>query len=126
MTQRQFGKACRLDQAQVSRYKGREAPSEEILRRMAKVVGIDWSLVVHLRQFCSSFLASASRGDVHLGEEGLAPAILEPVLLALFPYLVELGKIESEGQLPKEARREAGQIWEVLSRASRSRDVGGL
>src|SRR3954463_14409405 len=103
MTQEQFGKACRVDQAQVSRYEHDEAPSEEVLRRMAKVAGIDWSLVVHLRQFYSSLLAAASRGDAGPAARGLDLPILEPVLLALSPYWIELGRVESEVQPPAKA-----------------------
>ena len=127
MTQAQFGKECRVDQAQVSRYEnGREAPSEEILRRMAKVAGIHRSLVVNLRQFCSSFLASASRGDARSAEKELSLTILEPVLLALLPYLVELGKIEnpSANFQKKLAARQARSG--KLSSGSRLRDVGSL
>ena len=52
MKQEQFAKKCRMDQSQVSRYEnGRDSPSEEALRRMAKVAQIDWSLIVHLREF---------------------------------------------------------------------------
>ena len=77
MTQEQFGKACRVDQAQVSRYEHDEAPSEGVLRRMAKVAGIDWSLVVHLRQFYSSLLTAASRGDA--GPAATGPGGRSPV-----------------------------------------------
>jgi transcriptional regulator with XRE-family HTH domain len=128
MTQEQFGKACRVDQAQVSRYEHDEAPSEEVLRRMAKVAGIDWSLVVHLRQFYSSLLADASRGDAGPAATGLDLPILEPVLLALSPYWIELGRAEPEGQPPAKARHEADLIWSALERypAQRRRQLIGL
>ncbi|HKI05610.1 MAG TPA: helix-turn-helix transcriptional regulator, partial [Thermoanaerobaculia bacterium] len=69
MTQAQFGKAARIDQAEISRYElGYLAPSEEALRRMAKAAQIDWGLVVHLRQFYNSFLATVANHPV--GREG--------------------------------------------------------
>src|SRR5215210_9308818 len=63
MTQEQFGRESRVAQPEVSRYEsGHAAPPEEALRRMAKVARIDWSLVVHLRQFYISLLAAAGQG----------------------------------------------------------------
>ena len=62
MTQAQFGQASRIDQAEVSRYElGQVAPSEEVLRRMANVAGIGWSLAVYLRQSYTSILALAAK-----------------------------------------------------------------
>src|SRR5215203_5781973 len=88
LTQQELGRACRVDQAEISRFEmGKLAPSEEQLRRMAKVARIEWSLVVHVRQLYTLLLPS-------IGREGMPPArmfdlkSLEPVLLAVSPYLV--------------------------------------
>ena len=90
MTQEQFGRESRVAQPEVSRYElGHVAPPEEALRRMAQVVRIDWPLVVHLRQFISSLLAAASRGGAAPAGKALDLTMLEPVLLAVAPYLIE-------------------------------------
>src|SRR5436305_12365179 len=116
MTQEQFGKACRVDQAQVSRYEHDEAPSEEVLRRMAKVAGIDWSLVVHLRQFYSSLLAIIARGGAAPASRPLELTILEPVLLAVTPYRLDALKAEPAQPTPEAERRVGEQIWQALER----------
>ncbi len=119
MKQAQFGKECRVDQAQVSRYeKGREAPPEEVLLRMAKVAGIDWSLVVHLRQFYSSLLAAAAQEKAGPASGALDLRILRPVLLAVAPYIVEAHTAGPPQPSPEEEYREAERIWPVLEEHS--------
>lgn len=116
MTQAQFGKASRVAQPEVSRYEmGHGAPSEEALRRMAKVAGIDWSLVVHLRQFFSSLLAAmGSKGDPPPMAFDLT--LLEPVGLAIASYLIEAHTAEPSRTSPDEERLFAEQIWTALER----------
>jgi transcriptional regulator with XRE-family HTH domain len=117
MTQAQFGKECRMDQAQVSRYEnGHEAPSEEVLLRMAKVARIDGSLVVHLCQLYSTLLAAAARRNAVPASGALDLTILEPVLLAVTPYLIEAQTGEPPPPSPEEERREAEQIWTALEK----------
>jgi transcriptional regulator with XRE-family HTH domain len=117
MTQKKFGKACRLDQAQISKYeKGSAAPSEEALRRMANVAGIEWALVVHLRQFYSSLLAQVARPSAASASRTLDLPIREPILLAVTPYLIEAHTAEQALPSLNEERRIAEQIWTALER----------
>jgi transcriptional regulator with XRE-family HTH domain len=117
MTQAQFGKECRVDQGQLSRYElGHMAPSEEVLRRMAKVAGVDGSLLVHLRQFYSSLLATIARQSAVPAPRALDLTILEPVLLAVTPYLIEARTAEPNQSSPEEERRIAAQIWTALEK----------
>ena len=119
MTQAQFGRAARIDQADVCRYElGRTAPSEEALRRMADVAGIDWSLVVHLRQFLTFLLSAAERQSQILDGQPLDLAALEPARLAAVPYLLETGTMEPARRTPEQERREAAEIWARLGRFS--------
>jgi transcriptional regulator with XRE-family HTH domain len=103
MTQAQFGKEARVDQAQLSRYEsGDVAPSEEVLRRMAKVARIDWRLVAHLRQFYGALLAAAAHGNKVPVSGDLDLAIQEPVRLAVAPYLIDMQPAEpAQGLMPE-------------------------
>src|SRR5829696_4234874 len=108
MTQEQFGRESRVAQPEVSRYElGHVAPPEEALRRMATVARIDWSLVVHLRRFYTSLLAAASRGGAAPAGEALDLSMLEPVLLAVAPYLIE--PYAAEPDPPSRAEEPYGQ-----------------
>jgi transcriptional regulator with XRE-family HTH domain len=117
MTQTEFGRASRVNQADVSRYElGRIAPSEAVLRRMADVAGIGWPLVVSLRRFLGSFLAAAERWDQ--APDGPAPdlAVPEPARLAAAPFLFEAARIGPASRSAEEERREAAEIWGRLER----------
>lgn len=117
MTQEQFGKASRVAQPDVSLYEnGRAAPSETVLRRMAEAAGLDWSLVVKIRQFYSSILAVAAQGNTLPTAKALDTTSLEPVLLAVTPYLLQLRTLEPPRPSPEEERREAEQIWARLEK----------
>lgn len=117
MTQGEFGKASRVAQPDVSLYEnGRAAPSEAALRRMANAAGIDWPLVVHLRQFYSAVLTAAARRGKTSGFKDLDAASLEPVLLAVTPYLLQLRAPEPAPFPLDEERREAEQIWTSLEK----------
>lgn len=117
MTQGEFGKAARVAQPEVSLYEnGRAAPSEAVLRRMAEAARLDWSLVVHLRQFYSSFLTAAARRSKVPGGRAFDMTSLEPVLLAVTPYLLQLRTLEPARSSPEEERREAEQIWARLEK----------
>src|SRR5688572_14098249 len=118
MTQEAFGEASGLTQAQVSLYEsGKEAPPERTLRRMAKTAGATWPLMVHLRRFFEAFLSAAARRGIAVSDASsslLVQAVLENLLLAAAPFLVEdapAGPI----RLPMgEALREAEEIWTAL------------
>jgi transcriptional regulator with XRE-family HTH domain len=117
MTQAEFGRASRVAQPEVSKYElGQVAPSEEVLRRMAKVARIDWPLVTYLRQVYSSLLAAASAGGSIPAAQGLDLKILEPVLLAVTPYLLEGLPAEPDQPSPEEECRQADQIWKALEK----------
>jgi transcriptional regulator with XRE-family HTH domain len=117
MTQEQFGDACGVSQPDVSLYEtGQQAPSEATLRRMAKAAGIDWSLVVNLRRFYSSFLAANTRQRSVPASGALDVTSLEPVLLAVTPYLLELQTLEPPRPSPEEELREAEEIWQRLEK----------
>jgi transcriptional regulator with XRE-family HTH domain len=117
MTQEQFGKASRVAQPEVSLYEnGRAAPSEAVLRRMAEAARLDWSLVVHLRQFYSAFLAAAARQSTVPTARALDLTRLEAVLMAVSPYLLQLRSTEPAPPSPEEELREAAQIWTRLEK----------
>ena len=62
LTQAEFGKACRVPQAEISRFEsGRQAPSEEILSRMAEAAGVPWEYVNSLRRFHATVLAALAQ-----------------------------------------------------------------
>jgi transcriptional regulator with XRE-family HTH domain/tetratricopeptide (TPR) repeat protein len=117
MTQEEFGKACRVAQPDVSRYElGHAGAPEDVLRRMAKVARIDWPLVVHLIQAYTSILAAAARGSAPPAAKALDITILEPVLLAVTPYLIKASTSELAPPSVEEERREAETIWTALAK----------
>lgn len=117
MTQGEFGKVSRVAQPDVSLYEnGRAAPSEAVLRRMAKAAGLDWPLVVYLRQFYSAFLTAAARQSAVPGTTDLDVKTLDTVLLAVTPYLLQLRTQEAARPSPEEERREAEGIWTRLEK----------
>ena len=117
MTQVQFGRESRVDQADISRYElGRLVPSEAVLRRMADVAGIGWPLVVSLRQFLSSFLSAAERWNQMPDGQAADLVDPEPARLAAVPYLVEAAITEPARRSAEEERREAVEIWDRLER----------
>jgi tetratricopeptide (TPR) repeat protein len=112
MTQARFGKESRVDQAQVSHFEiGDAAPSEDVLRRMAKAARLDWLQVVHLRQFYTSLLTWSARTGKPL-DIGLP----EPALLAVAPYWIELHAEVPDLPSPDQEREVAAKIWEALER----------
>src|SRR5215218_1779694 len=117
MSQEQFAGVCEMDQGQISRYEsGSVVPSEKALRRMVRVAGFDWALVVHLRRFYSAFFAVAARGTSLPPVKVLDLAGLEPASLAVAPYLIEASTADTVRSSPKEEREEAVQIWTALEK----------
>ncbi|MFY9825531.1 MAG: helix-turn-helix transcriptional regulator [Thermoanaerobaculia bacterium] len=115
LSQAEFGKACRVDQAQISRYEKDDPVPEDVLRRMAAVARVEWWFVVALRRVYAAILASARRRGL-ASAEPLGLEVLEPALLAVTPYLVEESLAQSQPQPPEEARREAEEVWTALER----------
>jgi transcriptional regulator with XRE-family HTH domain len=114
-TQSAFGKACGIDQSDLSRFeRGEGAPVEEQLRRMAEAAGVPWTLVPHMERFFAAFVGALEQP---VGAEGRGPvgALLEPVRLALAPHLLEEASSPAARSLDEE-RREAGAICAGLRR----------
>ena len=118
MTQAEFGKACAVQQGDISRYEaGQKAPSEEILKRMAAAAGIPWLLVVHLRRFFGSVLKATDLWRaIESGATQIDRAIVETVMLAVTCQLVEAEIEAAAAQAPEEACSEAEKIWTRLER----------
>jgi transcriptional regulator with XRE-family HTH domain len=95
LTQTELARAAGMTQGHISRYEsGQKVPTEEILRRLARATGVSWPLAVHVRRFCTAFLAAAARqGSVDPGAnssgEPLEQAVLENLRLALSVYRLE-------------------------------------
>jgi transcriptional regulator with XRE-family HTH domain len=115
LSQLEFGKACRVDQAAISRYETDTPVPEDVLRRMAAVARVEWWFVVQLRNLYAVILASARRRGI-VSAEPLALEVLEPALLALTSYLMEDDVARSLPQPVEEARREAEEVWAALER----------
>ncbi|HEY4572750.1 MAG TPA: helix-turn-helix transcriptional regulator, partial [Thermoanaerobaculia bacterium] len=117
MTQVEFGKASRVDQSEISKYeKGIKTPPEESLRRMAQAASVDWPVVVHLRRTYEAVLTAAARRSAVPDGQPPALALLEPVLLAVTPYLLGDQGVVPRRQSSAEAQREAEEIWTALER----------
>jgi len=115
LSQADFGKACGVGQAQISRYETVDPAPDEMLRRMAAVARVEWWFVVQLRRVYAAILASARRRGI-ASAEPVDLEVLEPALLAVTSYLVEDGLARSLPQPPEEARREAEEVWTALER----------
>jgi transcriptional regulator with XRE-family HTH domain len=118
MKGKEFGKACRIDQSNISRYElGKAAPPEEALRRMATTARVPWNLVVSMIRFYTDLLAAADRGVAPVGPAE-APTVeratFDSIALALTPYLIEEGLAEAGGPPPEEALREAEEVCAAL------------
>ncbi len=116
MTQAELGKAAGVEQALISRYEsGQQTPPEETVQRMAKAVGIPWPLVMYLRRVYSAiFRLSARQGAMaDLAVEALEE-LLDRMLVALAPYLAEMGASLALGQPPEQLRYDAERVWANL------------
>jgi transcriptional regulator with XRE-family HTH domain len=118
MTQAEFGRAAGVDQRDVSVYElGHRAPPEESLRRMAAVAGLPWPVIASLRRLFAATQSAVVRVKSIPRLESTAAieeAILDAVLLAVTPYLVEEMTAEPDLPSPEEERREADEIWAAL------------
>ncbi len=114
MKEKEFAKACRVDQSSISRYElGKAAPPEESLRRMAATARVPWYLVVSMIRFFTDLLSAADRGTAPASPAEPPPverAILDSIALAVAPYLIEEGLAEAEGPPPEQALREAEEV----------------
>jgi len=111
LTQEAFARKVGTNQAHVSNWTlGKDAPLEATLRRMAEVADVQWHLVQHLIRFLTAVKEAVEHGAAP-SAEAMDLAVLDNVLLAAMPYLVE------EAWAPRavdEALREAKEIWVTL------------
>jgi len=113
LTQEEFGEEAQLSQSDVSRFEsGLDAPSEAELQRMGQAADFEWPAVVHLLRVFT-ILRSAADRLIHAGKQ-LEGAVLDAVLLATAPYLLEEDAATPEEPTLEEARREAAEIWAAL------------
>ena len=116
MTQAELGKAAGVEQALVSRYEsGQQKPPEEVVRRMAKAVGVPWPLVMYLRRIYSAILRLSSYPEsaTDFGV-GSLERLLDRVLVAMAPHLADTVDSVMARKSPEEMRREAEEVWAGL------------
>ncbi|HWM93488.1 MAG TPA: helix-turn-helix transcriptional regulator [Thermoanaerobaculia bacterium] len=113
MTQAELALAARVTQSDISDWElGKSAPSEDALRRMAQVADIPWHLVMHLIRFLTSVVEAVKRGT-QTGEAAISLSMLDTVLLAVMPLLVE-EEVESIQSPLGDFLIEAEDIWTTL------------
>lgn len=111
MTQEAFARKVGTNQAHISNWTlGKDAPSEATLIRMAEVARVPWHVVQHLIRFLTAVKEAVEHASA-AGAAAMDFGVLDSVLLAVQPYLVE----EAWAPLPMdEALREAREIWATL------------
>jgi len=118
MEQEEFGQTCGVDQSNLSRYeRGKMAPMEETLRRMAAVSKVPWYVVVSLIRFYTAVVAAVDSGLAPVSEPDLPPieaADCAPLDMALAAYRLEEAVAAAEGPAPAAARREAAEVCAAL------------
>ncbi|HEX3525898.1 MAG TPA: helix-turn-helix transcriptional regulator [Thermoanaerobaculia bacterium] len=114
LTQEEFGEESQLSQSDVSRFEsGFDVPSEAELKRMGKTADFEWPVVVHLLRVFTVLRSAADR-LIQAGKQ-LEGAVLDAVLLATAPYLLEEDAATPEEPTLEEARQEeAAEIWTAL------------
>lgn len=123
LKQTELGKVTGLGQGPISRYEtGKDEPSPDSLRRISEAAGLPWPVARDLRRCFSAVIRSSTRRweDQEI-DAGMLDALLEPVLLAIFPYLIQELAAEQEPPSPEEQRREAEEIWTNLQAYPMSR-----
>lgn len=114
-TQAKFAQACGIRQCDISHYEnGIEAPSEEVLRRMASAVKMPWAVVVQVRRLFEAALAVSGQAGTGPADE---TAVLwgEVLALATTPYLLCEEIRDGESKSLELLRREAEDIWRALA-----------
>jgi transcriptional regulator with XRE-family HTH domain len=116
LNQTELEKVSGIHQTMISRYEsGKSEPSPETVRRVAAAVGVPWPVARDLgRCFSAVIRRTERRWEKQEIDPGLMEAILEPALMAVFPYLVEELTAVPEPPSPEEQRREAEAIWANL------------
>jgi transcriptional regulator with XRE-family HTH domain len=124
LKQTELGETTGLGQAAISRFEsGKGEPREAALRRISEAAGIPWPVTRDLGRCFSAVIRRTEQRwqDQGLDDPGMMEALVEPALMAIFPYIVEELAAEPEPPSPEEQRREAGEIWENLLAYSLSR-----
>jgi transcriptional regulator with XRE-family HTH domain len=114
-TQATFAEACGVRQSDISRYEnGIEAPSEEVLRRMATAVKVPWPVAVQVRRVFAAtrYLADREAWEF-LTAPDLGKAWGEVMTLALTSYFIE-GTKDRVPVSVEDLRCNAQEIWTVL------------
>jgi len=115
ISQAELAKASRVSQANISLYEnGEREPKEPSLRRIAKAVGVEWTLVMHLRRFIEAFLSAAGRREPASIAEPLDLAVVAPALLGVIPVLIEDRAEPPPRPSEEEERQEAEEVWKAL------------
>ena len=116
VTQMELARASRVSQSAISEYEaGNKVPTESTLKRLAEAVRLPWPVVLHLRRFYAVVLAAAQQHEaVNAASPPIDAAILECVLLALSPHLIEKPPLPPDSGTPQEERRKALEIWTAL------------
>jgi transcriptional regulator with XRE-family HTH domain len=115
MTQETFAEKLGTTQSHISNWElGNQAPPEDTLRHMADVPNpkVPWHVVRHLIRFLTAAKEAVEHGTA-AGAAAFNHAVVDNVLLAVMPHLVELEMALT--RLPsEEALREAEEIWAIL------------
>ncbi|HKI03233.1 MAG TPA: helix-turn-helix transcriptional regulator [Thermoanaerobaculia bacterium] len=113
MTQAELGKACGIQQGDISRYEsGGKVPSEGVLRRMAAAAAIPWPVAAHIRRFLSKVLSTTERWiAAESGAESVDRTAVEVALLTFAYELIEADLTAPFTRTPEETRREAEVAW---------------
>ncbi len=117
VSQNKLSTASRVSQPNISLYEqGEREPGEDSLRRIAKAVGVEWTLVTHVHRFIKAFLSAVSQRKAVAVGEPFDFAVLEPVRLAVLPYLLGDQAGPPPRRTAEEERREAEEIWTALEK----------
>jgi len=73
-------------------------------------------VITQLRRFYAAILPAAARRGPMPSAELLTPSLLEPVLAAVAPYLIDEVLTEPDPRQREEDRREAAAAWTALAR----------
>jgi len=117
MTQAEFARRSRLSQPAVSRFEaGKDVPSEAELQRMARAAAVEWPVVVQLTRFFTVVLDAVRRDWARAEPDAaqLDSAVLDAMLLAVAPYLLEETAAEHRQPSLEKEHREAEEIWPAL------------
>ncbi len=129
-TQEELSRTSGVDRGLISDYElGDKAPTRRTLERLASAVSLPFSYIEALLPLFRAARLAREGGDRYAGvgatpdesvADGLDQAILRAVQPQIKPHLLELeALVKGRPSVPAiQARREAGEHWEALSRLS--------